>query len=364
MANRVNSSGTLRMSTFFDVFGQPPGKNLGAYRVSETYGHLSDLALDEGIPKSGTIRFNDFYSKRVNVIVDYYTIPNFTTRVTARNRFNENGYSIVGGFRSTISTGNGNSSGARVILNLNKVIGSAKGDIRTVALKTGTWESDTKLELDIGSAGGLIGAGGDGGTGGSTSQNGTNGTSALGIQYPTEVRNRGYIQGGMGGGGGGGFGRGRRCGRTQRGCDECSKNTSYSAGGGGGGAGYPVGSGTQRGGNGTLISGGAGGSPILAALANNSRGRSCRRRAHPGAGGAGGSVATTSGQGGQAGFSDWANEEAPFYYTAGGSNWGGPGGAAGANGYSIILGSGSTGSTILDISPGTRAGGTVSENIL
>lgn len=340
MANRVNSSGTLRMSTFFDVFGQPPGKNLGAYRVSETYGHLSGLPLDEGIPQSGTIRFNDFYGKRVNVIVDYYTIPNFTTRRTARNRFNNNNYSIVGGFRSTISTGNGNSSGARVILNLNKVIGSAKGAIRTVALRTGTWESDTKLELDIGSAGGLIGAGGDGGA--RRSGAGANGTSALGLEYPTEIINRGYIQGGMGGGGGGGTGVGLNCGRSQRGCDECW-NPESQGGGGGGGAGLPAGVGGGNGSSGNLNSGGAGGAGDSVGSDGN-----CAAAAVGGTGGNGGSRPDISGEVGG----------------TGGNNGGNAGGAAGVNGYAIILGSGSTGSTVLDISPGTRAGGTVSGNIL
>lgn len=334
MANRVNSSGTLRMSSFFDVFGTPPGKNLGAYRVSETYGHLTNLPLDHGIPQSGTIRFSNFYGKRVNVIVDFYTIENFTTRRIARNRFNGNNYSIVGRFRSTISTGNGNTSGARVILNLNRVIGSEKGDIGKVALRTGSWESDTRLELDIGGSGGLIGAGGNGGT--RRSGAASNGTSALGLQYPTAIVNRGYIQGGMGGGGGGGTGYGRKCQRSQRGCDGCYQ-TSSAGGGGAGGAGFPSGNGSGNGSDGNLNSGGEGGA------GNVDDGGSCWIPARGGNGGNGGSTPNSPGQQGQ----------------TGGDNGGNAGGARGQSGYAIII-NGSGSSTLSNIAGGTTGGGQTS----
>lgn len=327
MANRVNSSGSLRMSTFFDVFGTPSGKNLGAYRVSDSIGTLTSLPLDIGIPQSGTIRFSDFYGKRVNVVVDYYSISNFVTRRTGRNRFNTNNYTIVGRFRSTISTGNGNSSGARVILNLNRVIGSDKGNIGKVALRTGTWQSDTLLELEIGTSGGLIGAGGDGGA--ASGNPGKNGTSALGLEYPTTINNRGYIQGGMGGGGGGGTGVGFGCGRSQRGCDECSDRSAAGAGGGGG-AGFPNGSGVGGGQNGTLSVGGNGG--IGQSIGENG---TCSARAKGGDGGKGGSTPNTAAQAGQ----------------NGGDKSGAAGGAGGATGYSIIMNNGAT----YSLRPGSNA---------
>mgnify|MGYP003335553806 CR=1 FL=1 len=53
-------------------FGATSGTSVsfGAYRVSQTVSGLTDMPLDAGIPKSGQIKFSDFYSKRLNVVVD------------------------------------------------------------------------------------------------------------------------------------------------------------------------------------------------------------------------------------------------------------------------------------------------------
>lgn len=56
------SGSSLSYTEIAAEFGSPTGKNLGAYRVSQTVGTLT-LPLDAGIPSSGTIRFSDFYSK-------------------------------------------------------------------------------------------------------------------------------------------------------------------------------------------------------------------------------------------------------------------------------------------------------------
>ena len=68
----LQASGPISFSQIANEFGTPPGKNLGAYRVSQTVGTLSSLPLDTGVPQSGTINFSDFYSKKLNVVVGFY----------------------------------------------------------------------------------------------------------------------------------------------------------------------------------------------------------------------------------------------------------------------------------------------------
>ena len=46
---------------------------IGSYRVKQTVGNLSNLPLDDGIPKEGMITFNDFRNKRLNIIVNYHS---------------------------------------------------------------------------------------------------------------------------------------------------------------------------------------------------------------------------------------------------------------------------------------------------
>ncbi|MEC8553363.1 MAG: hypothetical protein VXY93_22925, partial [Pseudomonadota bacterium] len=71
-----------------------PGRKLGSYRNShsdfknENCGALTDLPLDTGIPKTGEIKFSDFYGKKLNMVVDYFddtgnsggTTPNILNR--------------------------------------------------------------------------------------------------------------------------------------------------------------------------------------------------------------------------------------------------------------------------------------------
>ena len=69
-------------------------------------------------------------------------------------------------------------AGSKILIHVNKTIGSAKGNQANVALRTGTWQSDVVLSVDVGSSGRLYGAGGDGGEGADSwsdagSQNGT-----------------------------------------------------------------------------------------------------------------------------------------------------------------------------------------------
>lgn len=295
------ASGSISFSQISNEFGLPSGRNLGAYRINQSVGTLSNLPLDNGIPQSGDIRFSDFRGKRLNIVVDFHSIENDTTRRDAKNRYDNNGVTVIGGFRSRP----GSSSGTKVYINVNRRIGSDKGGRNNVALRTGSWDSDTQLITIIGPSGSLMGAGGDGGNGGSfgatisrynpnNGQSGTafaigniaagqggQGSSALGIQHPTTVINQGVIRAGRGGGGGGGSGSGVDFHDTQ----DCSnRRTSPLVGGGGGagGSGLPAGDGGKFG-------------NYLSRLANKSRGSTTMPTSGTSA------SATVDGQGGSGG---------------------------------------------------------------
>jgi len=192
----IKSSGSsLSFSEIAAEFGSPTNKNLGAYRVSQRIDNdLKDLPLDSGIPQSGQIKFSDFYSKKLNIVVDC----NATQSVKTRQRYIDGYYTVIGGFRS----GPSNTSGTKVTLYVNTTINSTKGDRSNSAINIGaTWDSGTDVTLNVGPSGGIYGSGGDGGP--SPRYAGSNGTTAITVRYPCTILNRGYIQAGYGGGGGG-----------------------------------------------------------------------------------------------------------------------------------------------------------------
>jgi len=325
----LQSSGQITFGNISNEFGLPPGNNLGGYRVSENHGSLSNLPLDNTIPQSGEIRFSDFYSRRLNVVVDCYS-GGTETRANARSKYNGNQVNVVGGFRGKPS----NPSGIKVIVNVNKSFQSQKDNNQNVvALRTGEYGSNCLLRVDIGGSGYIGGAGGNGGNGNSGDGSpGQNGNSGLGIDHEssdgtTVISNSGTISAGFGGGGGGG------------GAYDYDKNSSRSAGGGGGGggAGFPAGSGGSAtgsggggGGNGGLNSGGAGGP-----------GRNNDGEAVAGAGGNGGSNAGGPGAGGEGNGGEGSESN---------------GGSAGGNGAAIRRESG--GITISVVNNGTIRGST------
>lgn len=357
----IHASGTpIKFSEIAAEFGLPSGKNIGAYRVSQTVSGLFNLPLDTGIPQLGAIKFSDFYSKQLNAVVDY-TNGNSTPRSTYLNAYlkynDNNSVTVIGGFTGSRFP----ATNMTVWIHVNSDIGSdqsASSVSQTYcSLKTGPgWDSSVTLKLDIGPNGRIFGAGGNGGNGGNTNyqspsggQSGGNGSSALAITYtPITITNRGSIIAGGGGGGGGGaaYGRGK------------NKKKWYSAtgggGGGGGGSGYPAGSGgsggyadgTQdTGGNsngsgssgqsGSLTSGGSGGS--------GGEGHLGETQAIAGAGGNGGSSA--SGNGGGSG-SHGGNQ--------GGSDGGG--GNGGSTGYALVYVNDGSGITLSN--SGTISGST------
>ena len=246
-------SNPIKYSQIIAEFGSPTNTNagLGEFRVSESIGSLSNLPLDADtcgvnanadIPQSGEIKFSDFYNSRLNQVVDLHSIGNSTSRQNAKDRWNNGNVHIVGSTKTT-KTQPPNTEDDKVIINVNATISSVKGTQTHCALRTGNWDTNTSLKIEIGTSGKLYGSGGDGGTGGSANEtegtDGQTGSSALGVEYPCTVNNLGVIQSGYGGGGGGGgntrtTGGGKKSGATTNGS---------SGGGGGGGAGLPAGAG-------------------------------------------------------------------------------------------------------------------------
>ena len=78
----LQGSGQIRFSQIENEFGRNGKRSLGDYRVSDDYADrrggarvaVGNLPLDDGIPQSGEIKFSDFYNKRLNMVVDYYSL--------------------------------------------------------------------------------------------------------------------------------------------------------------------------------------------------------------------------------------------------------------------------------------------------
>ena len=285
----VKASGNpLAFSEIETEFGQNTDRDLGEYRVSQTVGALSNQPLDTGIPQgSNPISFSDFYSKRLNVVIDYHSGSAENRPDDARTKYqaaSTSGNRTVIGFPATKDRISGNSSGSKVRIHVNKTIGSAVGNINNCAVRTGSFETGTVVTVEVGSSGAIYGAGGDGGEAGdgegANGSNGGSGSSGLGVQFTgTTVINNGVISAGYGGGGGGGYRKVER--------EEMFSGPVYAAngGGGGGGQGLPSGEGIDGGADGTTTAGGNGGNG----------GESSQ--AHGGGGGGGGS----NGEGGRGG---------------------------------------------------------------
>jgi len=290
------SGNAISFSQIEAEFGQNTDRDLGEYRVSQTVGGLSNQPLDTGVPQSGAIKFSDFYSKRLNVIIDYHSGSTENRPSVAKTRYDASAGTgahtvLTGGWTKTRPA---NSSGTRTRIHINKTIGSATGNVNNCALRTGSWNAGTTFTIEIGSSGGIYGAGGDGGHGGTGESsgcgsgnrdgcNGGDGTSGLGIEYyGSELINDGTISTGYGGGGGGGFRKVER--------EEFFSGPTYSASGGGGGGGQGLPGGSAGGGAGSATSG------TTTAGGNGGNGGE-EEQAHGGGGGGGGSNGS-AGEGG------------------------------------------------------------------
>ena len=242
----LQASGTISFSEIATEFGYPTDNKFGNYRVSETLGALSNLPLDSGIPQSGEIKFSDFYTKRLNVVVDCYSGGDQSRKSAKDDKWANNKITVIG----PLTTKPTNTGGKKIIIHVNKTMYSANSNNQQIcALRSGAWDAGTTLQVDVGAEGLIVGAGGNGGGGangasdyGPTSGGGEgqNGNSALGIEYDGTVVNvlsGGQIRCGYGGGAGG---------RGARQVDSGADRTAV-GGGGGGGAGKPAGEGGSLG---------------------------------------------------------------------------------------------------------------------
>ena len=250
------------MTQIANEFGYTQGSatKIGDYRTlangsnyPQSIGALSFSSIDGGgsvATGSNSIRMSQFRGTQLQQVVNFWSSNAGGFRLNAKSRYSNNGMigsnnevAVVGGYRTRPS----NSSGTKVHIHVNQAIGSERFDQDHCALRTGSWDGSTTLQVDVGGSGRIQGAGGfggDGGNGANDGQNGGSGTSGLGVEYsPTQVNiaSGGIISGGFGGGGGGGGAHDH---------DHKSERTA-SGSGGGGGAGLPVGQGGTGPNNGT-----------------------------------------------------------------------------------------------------------------
>ena len=230
--------------------------SLGDYRslsngsnYPQSIGQLSFSSIDGGgsvATGNNPISMSQFRGTQLQQVVNFYSSGKGGFRLNAKSRYNTNNsgdVTVVGGYRTRPS----NSSGTKVHIHVNQAIGSERFDPDHCALRTGSWDGSTTLQVDVGGSGRIQGAGGFGGNGAQGATNGNpggTGTSGLGVEYsPTQVNiaSGGIISGGFGGGGGGGGAHDH---------DYKSERTA-SGSGGGGGAGLPVGQGGTGGTAGT-----------------------------------------------------------------------------------------------------------------
>lgn len=328
----VKASGTP--ISFLDIiseFGKGSISNnnnnisLGSYRIQQQLDTIATSGVGgtfypiaDGMPLPGQqIKMSDFYSKTKTIIIQYGSSYRSTVGRSLLSDFgNRNAAGI--GFTvflvspdSNFNVPTENIGTSKVVVSIAGSLGSRTGARTNCALNIDS-NFGNNLIIEIGPNATISGGGGQGGTGGTGSGvvggAGGNGGSALGVSTTgiTSIFNRGRIQLGMGGGGGGASGR-----------------RGSSGPGGGGGAGYPVGNGGLGGVTGTSVGrpgypgtisiGGTGGTSLLS---NTDTNRS-------GIGGTGGST------------------EPLTNALNGGSNPNGTvGGAAGLNGYRMVVASG------------------------
>ena len=295
----VNTGSTIKASQIRNEFGNSASNNavsLGNYRLGEfDVGELTNLPLDEGIPRSGAIKMSDFSQKSLNVIVK---MPSGSYHVNAKTEYNNNNITIVKPSQSSKGKKQG---GSKIIIFCNKKLGAvnpagnglveSRPSQNQCALRTGSWSNPTHVHVILGGEANVRGSGGKGGDGKNnnrgSAQRGADGTSGLGIQHEgtlITLRSGSQVVRGSGGGGGGGH------------ATETSKRTRHAAGGGGGGgAGFPHGAGGEPGTHGS--NGEHGEASTEATGGEGGEGGNNENEAIGGHGGNGGSVNGGSGNG-------------------------------------------------------------------
>ena len=160
----IKASGTpnppLSFSEIEAEFGAQSPRSLGSYRHTQTVNGLTFNGIDTGIPTSGEIKFSDFYSKRLNIVVDMHSGGDEFRKSAKGDKWNNNNLTVIGGFRSK------KEDGSKIIIHVNKKFGSDKSSVNNCAVRTGSWNSSSSIVVDVGGEGQILGAGGDGGQGG------------------------------------------------------------------------------------------------------------------------------------------------------------------------------------------------------
>lgn len=222
------SGNTIKFSQIVSEFGNTPNNKLGEYRVNQPLAG-KNWPLDNGIPTSGTIKFSDFYSKRLNIVIDSGTGSD-EFDVTLTNYWNSKTKTCVGNFKSPESTLSAQGAKKYNIV-LRKDYGG-NSNINT-SVKSGYWPSGSILNVYVSGNATVYGRGGRGGNGsgdsGSGGGGGSAGFNAIGFNYDgtlTIDSGSGIIAGSGGGSGG-------------KGCywDTPNDPLEWHAGGGGGGGG-------------------------------------------------------------------------------------------------------------------------------
>ena len=263
----LQSAGTkLTFRQIRNEFGVTPADGetaggLGGYRISENIGSLNNLPLDNGIPQSGTIRFSDFYSKKLNIVV----------KCTGGNlaKANYEAHSQVVGTASGISkstpsrSSGGWQGGKKIFINITGTYssnGASRGDWAFKTRSTGYWPGGTDMIIDVGASGNVVGRGGNGGSqSGGDGGHGSNGLrywsgaefGNIDITKNEQTNTDAYISAGGGGGGGG----------SDAEQNDPGDRNDAEGGGGGGGNGIPAGAGGNGNGGGSaggVKSGGGG----------------------------------------------------------------------------------------------------------
>ena len=331
------SSGTLSFSEIETEFGSNGNRSMSRYRANSIHfsnktfadiGRITEggyLPLDDGIPRTGTIKFSDFRGKSLNVVVNCWSADGETVDAKS-DKWDANDVSVVGGYRGK------KESGSKIIIHVNRTFKSVNSTSANLcALKTGNWSGIAGMRVDLGDEARLYGAGGHGGAGADGGNEpgdpGQPGNSGLGIQVnntTVNIKSGAQIKMGYGGGGGGGSARD----------EDPGQDRTASGGGGGGGAGFPGGEGGEGGnktglwGNASNAAGGTGGDGDTPA--GGEEGGSGGSESNNGNGEA---VGGSGGRGGDEENAAGAGEA---------SNKGYSGGAAGGNGAAIRRNSGIT----------------------
>jgi len=259
----LQSSGEIRASQIRAEFGDS-GRSRGYGNGSVSFGAYRDVnqevtgrtgtdagrnfTLDHNfftdeahIPRrgsTGSIKFSDFYDAKLNIVLAYANVEDpVTPGLHAYNeKYERPRTKAIGGFLHDLPNKKPDKTatgGSKIILYVNKKLGSPKGNRRNCALRTGEWPDGTEIHIEVSPNGKIYGSGGDGGSGGDNTEDGNrgkDGSSAISLKsYVSTIRVRkdGIIAAGGGGGGGGGGAKGDEGGDKGGG------------GGGGGGAGFP-----------------------------------------------------------------------------------------------------------------------------